>query len=191
MSQEKLAIRGLFIFFIALAGCQSDGIPRGVPRTLQESAANKLNTSEARFTSGDHLYETRTETLPPISDEYWSNHGEWNARFPDAGLPTTAELAGSTYQWPRLLSRPLEMPYPDWYRRRNIELSLDAAVFISETGEVFKVEILRSSDSRIDPVAIDWFKQWRFAPAMLNGVPRRAARIFPVRWKLSDEQNNP
>ncbi len=49
--------------------------------------------------------------------------------------------------------------------------SISLALALNENGAIEDVKVVHSSDSRLEPTAIDAVRQWAFTPATRNGKP--------------------
>ncbi|MFQ5596673.1 MAG: energy transducer TonB [Nitrospiria bacterium] len=75
--------------------------------------------------------------------------------------------------------------YPMAARREKREGEVLLKVEILESGGIGNLEVLRSSQSAdLDAAAIEAVKQWRFDPAMRNGVPVQQITLLPIRFSL-------
>ena len=55
---------------------------------------------------------------------------------------------------------------------------------IDETGQVADLKVLRSVPM-LDAAAVDAVKQWRYSPALLNGIPIPVIVTVTVRFALN------
>ncbi|MBF0460771.1 MAG: energy transducer TonB [Magnetococcales bacterium] len=78
--------------------------------------------------------------------------------------------------------------YPPAARRLGYAGSVELTVAVTETGEVARVVIQRSSGFAVlDQAAMAAVSQWRFVPAQHNGQPIATTLTLPVRFQLHTE----
>jgi TonB family protein len=65
--------------------------------------------------------------------------------------------------------KPIRPTYPSMAMRQRIEGSVVATVFVSETGDVLEVRVLKGVGFGLDEAAVRALKQSRFTPAMKDG----------------------
>jgi protein TonB len=114
-----------------------------------------------------------------------------------APTPTAATVAGS--QRPNTTPSPAVVlpstdadylnnpppPYPRISRRMGEQGTVVIRVFINTEGRAEKAEIRTSSGyTRLDDVALDTVKRWRFVPGKRAGVPEAMWFNVPVRFVL-------
>lgn len=109
------------------------------------------------------------------------------AEFPVGGLdgPGAAALPGDDFgsplpaeapnvSAPRLLSQP-QPEYPELSRRMKEQGVVVLRAVIGLDGRVEDVEILRGATRLLDAASVRAVREWRYAPATMNG---RAIRVF-------------
>ena len=114
-----------------------------------------------------------------------------------AAAPATAPAAGNTR--PNTTPSPAVVlpstdadylnnptpPYPRISRRMGEQGTVVIRVFINTEGRAEKAEIRTSSGyTRLDDVALDTVKRWRFVPGKRAGVPEAMWFNVPVRFVL-------
>jgi TonB family protein len=83
-----------------------------------------------------------------------------------AGVPATA---GSNYKAPAVVPNQVAK-YPEAAQRAGEEGVVSVQVFVSDSGDVRRARLTRSSGSdRLDNAAIESVLGWRFKPATDNG----------------------
>lgn len=92
---------------------------------------------------------------------------------------------GGDVKAPRLISS-VEPAYPEEARKGNKKISGSCVVglIVDETGTPQQLHIIRSLAPAFDTNAINAIKQWRFAPATLNGKPVPVNIRTEVTFKL-------
>ncbi|MCX6629130.1 MAG: energy transducer TonB [Candidatus Solibacter sp.] len=97
---------------------------------------------------------------------------------------TTAPAAGNTPPLgpqPRLISK-VAPAYPPLAKQAGVQGSVTLSASVDETGSVDKVTVIRGHPLLV-PAAIDAVKQWRFAPATVNGQPVRSTARVEVEYE--------
>ena len=75
--------------------------------------------------------------------------------------------------------------YPAIARRNGWEGQVMLRLTVSDTGDVIRVEVVRSSGFAIlDAEAVATVRTWRGTPATLNGRPIETTELLPVRFRL-------
>jgi protein TonB len=78
------------------------------------------------------------------------------------------------------------LAYPEAAAAEGVEGTCVLRVLVGEKGEVIEVEVTRSSgDRRLDKVALDFVRQWRYRPAVQDGKPRRVNTRATVQFALN------
>ena len=77
----------------------------------------------------------------------------------------------------------LSQKLPVWTRRDGasggpIPLNGEVLISIDETGHVVDARITRASDPNYDRQVLDAARQWRYTPAMRNGVPLPSEKVI-------------
>jgi TonB family protein len=62
--------------------------------------------------------------------------------------------------------------------------SVALALALNENGTIEAVKVVRSSDSRFEPTAIDTVRQWAFTPATRDGKPVAVQMNVEVSFQL-------
>lgn len=90
---------------------------------------------------------------------------------------------GSGIHAPRPVSAP-DPQLPEAARKANLNGNVVVALAINEKGSVNDVKVVRSSDRRFEPNAIDAVKQWEFAPATKDGKPMAVQMNAEISFEL-------
>jgi periplasmic protein TonB len=85
---------------------------------------------------------------------------------------------------PRILERVTPL-YSETARRARLEGIVVLEAIIDARGQVTEVEIKKPLGLGLDQRAVDAVKQWRFAPAQLNGKPVAVYFTLTVRYDLT------
>ena len=83
---------------------------------------------------------------------------------------------------PRLITR-TQPVYPADAFTKKIEGTVVVEIVIGADGQVLHARVLRSIPS-LDAAALSAVRQWRFAPAMKNGVPVATSAVAPVSFRI-------
>lgn len=78
---------------------------------------------------------------------------------------------------------PIKTPPPDYpvsLYRKGISGTVDLLISIDEKGDVFDCSISKSSRSEFNKPTLKAVKQWKFKPAMKDGVPVKYQLPFPI-----------
>jgi protein TonB len=79
--------------------------------------------------------------------------------------------------------------YPRMAIRRGIEGEVELSVSVSPLGRVSQISINKPSGfAMLDQAAIDSVKQWKFTPAVRDGVPAAMVIDIPVQFRLIDSR---
>lgn len=76
--------------------------------------------------------------------------------------------------------------YAPGLRAADVEGEVVLAFTISEKGDVSNVQVVRSTDQKLDYAAIDAVRQWKFAPATKDGVPVSVRAVQPVAFQIAE-----
>ena len=76
----------------------------------------------------------------------------------------------SDVQAPRIIHK-VEAEYPLELRRQRVTGTVMIEGTIDKAGHLVEPRVVRSADPRLDDLALDAVRQWRFAPGTLNGEP--------------------
>ncbi len=74
--------------------------------------------------------------------------------------------------------------YPKELREQGITGEVVVSFIVDENGKVTSAEIFRSSDPRFNKAALDAVSQWRFEPALKDGVPVRTRVRAPLGFAI-------
>lgn len=95
--------------------------------------------------------------------------------------PPTASASVTTAPLPLHYVAP---EYPQEMRRDGIEGSVLVICRIDATGKLRSAEAVRSSDVNFVDPALAAVRQWRFKPALRDGVPVEMDVTIPIRFAL-------
>jgi protein TonB len=76
--------------------------------------------------------------------------------------------------------------YAPSLRAADVEGEVVLAFTISEKGDVSNVQVVRSTDQKLDYAAIDAVRQWKFTPATKDGVPVSVRAVQPVAFQIAE-----
>ena len=95
-------------------------------------------------------------------------------------------LSAQTYAPPRAIDRP-EPVYPALARQAHIEGSVRLAVAVDRNGAVLAIRLIDGHPLLVK-AAMDAVKQWRFLPAIRNGVLVRATVEVSLGFTLGSDR---
>lgn len=91
------------------------------------------------------------------------------------------------YEFPPVIEKRIPPLYPKFMKEMKIEGTVHLEAIISETGDVIKVNILKSvfaGDGGLDEAAIAAVLQWKFQPATSGNNPVKCSVSLPITFKL-------
>ncbi|TAG77772.1 MAG: energy transducer TonB [Burkholderiales bacterium] len=143
-----------------------------VPVSAPESAAPTSRESATITTSA----QSATSTVASQSTS-----SKENAPSAPPPAPPRIELPSSNADY---LNNPAP-PYPAQSKRLGEQGKLLLHVFVSATGAAEKVEIRQSSGfERLDQIALETVKKWKFVPGKRNGNPEAMWVNVPLVFEL-------
>jgi TonB family protein len=83
-----------------------------------------------------------------------------------------------------MLRQEVKPLYTDEARKRSIEGDVVLEIVVKQDGTVGAVKVLRALGAGLDQRAIEAVKQWRFGPAMRQGVAVDVVVEVAVGFKL-------
>jgi protein TonB len=104
--------------------------------------------------------------------------------FPDDGVPKKVSY-GVKVEPARLMKQTIPV-YPPMARKARVEGAVILEADITESGALENVKAVEGHPMLID-AAIDAIRQWRYAPARLNGKPTRSSVRVTVNFHLKYE----
>jgi periplasmic protein TonB len=75
-------------------------------------------------------------------------------------------------------------------REDGVEGEVVVAFTISAAGQVIDPVVIRTTNSDLDKATLAAVRQWKFSPAMNNGVAVSEKAVLPVAFKISDLPTN-
>lgn len=96
-------------------------------------------------------------------------------------------LAQSSFEPPQLLHQP-RIEYPEDAKARGVEGTVQLDIVIDEVGHVTTATVVEGIDPILDAVAVDALKQFRFTPAIEDGVPIAVTVAFAYKFELPKEE---
>jgi len=142
---------------------------------MQPESTAKLSEAE-RAVFGNRRFYSLTLNMPNLN----SAGGSWIVRFaelkPDSNAP-----AGEISQ--PSATRTVDPGYPLLLMRQNVAGTVILYAVIRADGTVGNVRVLRGVDERLDRFASQAVVQWRFQPAMKNGVPVDVEATFQIPFR--------
>lgn len=91
------------------------------------------------------------------------------------------EIMGGVQQLASLIK------YPPLARNSGLQGSVFIKAYITETGDVERISILRGMGSGCDVAAAEAVLKTKFTPAIINGKPAEVQVVIPIKFKLADK----
>jgi protein TonB len=85
----------------------------------------------------------------------------------------------------RLISQPQPV-YPREARRKRIEGDVVLHAIIDTMGNIAKLSVI-SGDPLLVDAAEDAVSKWKYAPTLVNGVPREVETTITVKFELGEK----
>ena len=147
---------------------------------MQPDSNAKLSEAE-RSVFGNRRFYSVTLNMPNLN----SAGGSWVIRFAELNRDVTNQDPNAP---PEDLSQPMatrkvDPAYPIQLMRENVAGTVILYAVIHADGTVGNVRVLRGVDDRLDHYASDAVGQWKFDPAMKNGVPVDVEATFQIPFK--------
>ena len=76
--------------------------------------------------------------------------------------------------------------YPDSCKKDKTTGTVIVEFIIGKTGDVISAHAVKSPDARLSAAAVASIMQWKFEPALKNGIPRSVKMQTPVEFRLED-----
>ncbi|MGH9741542.1 MAG: energy transducer TonB, partial [Candidatus Acidiferrum sp.] len=122
-----------------------------------------------------------------------SASGSWILHFSEldsasgssGGIPRVSSSADLTGLAP---IRKVDPKYPPALIEQNIEGDVVLYAVIRADGSVDSIQVVRSVDPQLDANAKSALSQWKFRPAMKDGVPVPLEAIVHVPFRLPDDR---
>jgi len=150
-------------------------VSNGPAHPMQTETATKLTEAE-RAVFGNHRFYSLTLNMPNLN----SAGGSWIVRF--AELEHSANAPVGDLSEPSAI-RKVDPGYPLQLMRENVGGTVILYAIIHADGTVGNVRVLRGVDERLDRFATQAVAQWRFQPAMKNGVPVDVEATFWIPFR--------
>lgn len=103
------------------------------------------------------------------------------ARAPEGVRTHAPIIVGSDFR-PKM-TRYVRPVYPEWARKEHIEGTLEYTVTIGKDGEVRNLSFV-SGPRLLAPYAEAAVRQWRYEPALLNGLRVEVKTVLDVEFTL-------
>ncbi|HSS98389.1 MAG TPA: TonB family protein, partial [Terriglobales bacterium] len=152
-----------------------DGLIRNIP--VDSSAAKAVSVTNAAKPAEAEA------TAPPQVSMVSSSEDPLNGMLgATTSLPQLAkqQSQGAT---PIVLERKVMPTYPQQAQTLRREGMVVIHATVSETGKVLQMKLV-SGDPLLGKAAMDAIRQWRYRPAVLNGVPTVSETDIPLNFKL-------
>ena len=84
---------------------------------------------------------------------------------------------------PRVVHK-VDPEYPPGFRREGITGFVTIQAMIDRTGRLLQPSVVRSTDHRLDDLALAAVRQWRFKPGTVNGEPADVLFMVDVKFSI-------
>jgi TonB family protein len=153
-------------------------VGNGPARPMQPETATKLSEAERAIFGGRRFYSL-TLNMPNLN----SAGGSWIVRFAELGdAKHDANTPGGDLSQPSAI-RKVDPGYPLRLMRENVGGTVILYAVIHADGTVGNVRVLQGVDERLDRFATQAVAQWRFQPAMKDGVPVDVEATFWIPFR--------
>jgi TonB family protein len=88
---------------------------------------------------------------------------------------------------PKVLTYPAAV-YADEARKRGVQGTVIVQAYFDENGNASVLRVVKRLDYGLDENALETLKDWRFAPALRNGLPVSAVAEIEVPFNIGNEQ---
>jgi len=164
----------------------------------QQQAAATQTVAPSRPTPAQSEPVTATQAPPPVTETRAAPapvqpQPEPAQPRPEPAQPAVARAregdlvpAGTPGLIPPRITRRGAVNYPPMARAQRVEGTVITSVFVSETGSVLDVRVIRGVNSPVglNEAAVQAMRRSTFAPAMKDGVRVRSYITVPVEFKL-------
>lgn len=155
-------------------------VPAQAPAPMAELLPVNVVETVASASRDSGAVATQTSNVVPAATQSPTNAKDESPRPPPA--PPRVELPSSNADY---LNNPAP-PYPAQSKRLGEQGKVLVHVFVSVTGTPEKVELRQSSGfDRLDQIALDTVKKWRFVPGKRNGSPEAMWVNVPLVFELT------
>jgi protein TonB len=104
---------------------------------------------------------------------------------PTPSAEGTARITGATSP-PSADYQPPQPAFPEGARQRGETGTVRVRLRVDDKGQVTQVEVLETSGSReLDRATQDYFRRWRFRPALRDGQPVASEATSAMTWRLN------
>src|SRR5262245_15557044 len=103
-----------------------------------------------------------------------------------APLAAQALAKPSAYDEPPKVRKMTKPAYPKESFNKKIEGTVEIELVIDEQGRVTNPVVLKSV-AGLDQAALDCVKQWKFWPAVKDGLPVKTTALAPVIFRFTDK----
>lgn len=117
-----------------------------------------------------------------------SASGSWILHFSELGGSTREPQSAATELTGLAPIHKVDPRYPPDLIEQNVEGDVVLYAVIRKDGSVDSIQVVRSVDPQLDANAKYALSQWKFRPAMKNGVPVELEAIVHVPFKLPDDR---
>ena len=117
-----------------------------------------------------------------------SASGSWILHFSEFGSAADGPRDVSSDLTGLAPIRKVDPKYPPDLIDQNVEGEVVLYAVIRADGSVDSIQLVRSVDPVLDANAKSAFAQWKFRPAMKNGVPVALEAIVHVPFRLADNR---
>jgi TonB family protein len=99
-----------------------------------------------------------------------------------AAAPRRIPIGGNVQ--PLRIVRQVRPVYPPELQQAGVEGTVVLRAVISKEGTILNMDVVSTSDPRLNQAALDAVSQWRYQPTLLNGQPVETLTSIDIRFEL-------
>lgn len=140
------------------------------------------NVSPEKILSGKEVY-TLDINLPNLT----SATGSWILNFAQLYEDDAPPYHGGKLSGPAPIQK-VDPKYPPELIKEHVEGVVVLYAIIRKDGSVHNIQVVKGLDPQLDKNAVDALSQWKFRPAVRDGVPvdLEAVAYIPFRYRNSE-----
>jgi TonB family protein len=132
--------------------------------------------------------DRRVYTLAVNTANLSSASGSWIMNFSELEASRDVSHVASSELTGLALMRKVDPKYPPELIEQNVQGEVILYAIIRSDGSVDGIQLVRSVDPQLDANAMSALRQWKFRPAMKNGVPIDLEAIVHIPFKIRDDR---
>jgi len=162
-----------------------NGQPVDCPATV-EMDFRLVHSQAQQAASNPHAVFATTTTLDTARGAYVDNTVR-PGRAPEAEVSASQQAAPNGVQPPVLLYKK-EPEYTEEARKARFQGTVTLQITVGTNGRTSNIRVLKSLGLGLDEMALNAVKQWKFKPAMQNGIPVESNTTVQVTFQLSPDE---